>query len=193
MGTENVRGDVRSKLVVDTPFLKSIHHCFLERQDCYFTEPWTSLTRHSLFTLETYDISAADFDGLPQYPKDCFEGISLCPFVHLERQETNDLDGNHAFWLFRLKTSLTTVLAGVPATEFGRFCWLWSQHEIYSPFQGWESLPPEVAQRTCQEKAFQKLFRFFQVLGPLCREACATQRAVYVLWERHEKPLSRVH
>ena len=159
----------------------------MDRADGYFTEPYSELARRSLFTLQSYGISTVDFDGLPKYPRDCMEGQSLCPFVNLGRQESNDAEGDHMFRLSRLKTSLTTVFAAVPEAEIEQFCWHWSQHWIYSPFQGWEHVSPEIARQRCQDMAFQKLSRFFRFFRPLCQDACATGRAIYIIWERHEK------
>ena len=127
-----------------------------------------------------------DFDGFLNYPPDCFERQSLCPFVVLGRQESNDAEGEHTFTLRRLKPSVTAMLAAVPESGIEQFCRQWSEHWIYSPFQGWEHVSPEVAREKCREAAFEKLNRFFHFFHPLCQDACATGRAIYILWERHD-------
>lgn len=172
---------------MQTPYINSVHHCFVDRADGYFSEPFSELVRRSLFTLDNYDMSPGDFDGLWKYPPDCIEWPCLRPFVDLGRQEFDDTEGNHMFELSRFKTSLTAVFATVPESEAELFCWHWSQHWIYAPFQGWEHVSPEVARQKCQEIAFQKLSRFFRSFGPLCQDACAAGHAIYILWERHER------
>ena len=150
--------------------------------------PLSSLVERSLFTLDDYDISRGDFGGLPEYPADCIEGQILRPFTEVERQEFDDAEGNHMFWLSRLKGSLVSVFAAVPEQDTELFCRRWSEHWIYSPFQGWENVPLEVAEQKCRDLAFQRLRPFLTFFRLLCQKTLAEGGAIYVLWERHEKP-----
>lgn len=179
------RVDTLYRPTVETEFLKSLHHCFIGRSDGEFPEPWSSLVSHSLFTLDSYDITTFAFGGLPEFPPDCDD-----PFDYLGLQETSDVEGKHSFRMVRLKTSLTTALAAVPESGINKFCRSWSQDSIFRPFQCWEHATPEAALKECQDRAFQTLSRFFPSFRLLCQEVCATGRSIYVLWERHEKRIT---
>jgi hypothetical protein len=174
---------------VETPFLRSVHHCILETNDVA-TEQLSSLVKGSLLKLEDHDLSDVDFHCLPEYPRDCIEDQMCVPFIDVGRQKFDDADGHHMFCLLRLRRSLVNTFADVPKRETELFCRRWSQHTLYSPFEGWQGVPLEVAEQKCHEMAFQRLHPFFTHFRPLCQKALAEGKQVYVLWERHERPMA---
>jgi hypothetical protein len=134
--------------------------------------------------LEEHDMSQFDFCLLPDRPSGCAAG-SFRPIVAIAQKEYSDQSGRHIYRLSELRASVVSLLADLAADQIESFCRRWSTHKMYSPFQGWEHVAPEVALQICQEKAFQKLHPFLLHFQPLCQKAVAEWKVVYFLYENH--------
>jgi len=134
--------------------------------------------------LEEHDMTEFEFCLLPDRPSDLVTG-SFRPFLEIGHKEYSDQSGRHIYRLTELRPSVVSLLARLAADEIESFCRRWSAHKMYSPFQGWEHVAPELALQRCQEEAFQKLRPFLLCFQSLCQQAVAEGKGIYFLHENH--------
>ena len=158
---------------------------------CFISEPTTldlanipGIHRPDSLVLEEHDMSEFDFCLLPDRPSGCATDRSRSIIV-IAQKEYSDHSGHHIYRLSELRASVASLLANLAADQIESFCRRWSTHTMYSPFQGWKHVAPEVALQICQEKAFQKLHPFLLHFQPLCQKAVAEWKVVYFLHENH--------
>src|SRR5947209_1971638 len=130
-----------------------------------------SIVKTGSLVLQDFDVSEVDFLALPK-PPDCVMH-SFQPTVGHARQEFCDEHGRHIYWLAELRESVVWMIAGLAADQIETFCRRWSAHKIYSAFQGWGHVTPEVADQICREKAFKTLSGFLSYFHPFCQRAVA--------------------
>lgn len=151
--------------------LTNSYHCFTADTRTLNTNNLSTLLHPDSFTLEEFDISKTTFDGMPDRPPDWAENGLLRPFTRIDYQCSTDARSEHSFWLFKLKESGVTRLARLVTDEIEPFSRQWSSDFIFA------SNP---------HGAFTRIQKFLHFFCPICRDALARNRDIYVLWERHE-------
>jgi len=170
--------------MIELPGLEVKTHCFIEEPAALDLTDITRIHPHESFIAEDYEVSDIVFLGLPEMPVHSLREI----LISIGKKEYADVHGNHLYRLSELRPSVVSLLGSLAENQIEPFCRRWSQHNIFSPFQGWEHLSREEASRICQEKAFQKLCPFLQRLQPLCAQAVDEWKGVYFLEEQHWNP-----
>jgi HEAT repeat protein len=174
-------GELRDSIV---DRVTSIYHCFSAGVEAVNTENLSALARLASFALDDYQLGPHDFDGLPDRPPDCTEDGRMRPFSGVRHQTFKDSQGEHGFELTRMKTSVVSLLAGLPADQVESFCRRWSTS--YQPFQWPKHLSLEVAERMVRDEALSKLQTFLGSFRPFCHQALAEKKDIYLLWEWHK-------
>jgi hypothetical protein len=159
-------------------------HCFLSEPTTLDLTNISGIAPSESLVLEDYDMSESEFCLLPDWSSACAPN-RFGPVVFVAQKEYSDHGGQHLYRLSELRASVVALLANLPADQIEAFCRRWSTHNMYSPFQGWEHVAPEVALKMCQEKAFQKLHPFLLRFQPLCQKAVAEWKVVYFLYRTH--------
>jgi len=159
-------------------------HCFISEPTALDLKNIRGIVPPESLILEEYDMSESEFNYLPDKPPSCSPG-SFKTVIALGQKEYFDDSGRHTYRLSELRESVVSLLANLTVDQIEPFCRRWSTHEMYSPFQGWEHVTPEVALQICQEKAFQKLHPFLLRFQPWCKKAVADWKVVYCLYEHH--------
>jgi len=168
----------------------------INRYHCFTADPCTLDTRNlselpypESFLLEDHDIAKDDFDAMPDFaPEDVendYSGLRN-PYSNVACPRSKDADGEHMFWLFRMKTSVVTRLASLSEEQIEPFARRWSTHRLYAPFQFPPEMSYEVVEQRLREDNFQRIRKFLPFFIHVCRQSLASGKGVYVLWERHE-------
>jgi len=159
-------------------------HCFISEPTTLDLANISGIHQPEGLVLEEHNMSESDFLLLPDRPSGHAPG-RFRPIVGVAQEEYSDDSGRHIYRLSELRASVVSLLANLPAHQMESFCRRWSTHELYSPFQGWEHVTPEIALQICQEQAFQKLYPFLLRFQPWCKKAIAEWKVIYFLYENH--------
>jgi hypothetical protein len=169
--------------------LINIEHCFTADPETLDTQSLPPLRYPDRFVLEDHRLSKSDFETMPDFaPEDVTSEHSGTwnIFTNVACPRYKDDTGDHMFWFFRVNTTAIDGLASLSDEQIDPFARRWITHALYAPFQFPPEISYEVVKQRLTEDNFQRIRKFLPLFCGMCRQALASGKGIYVLWERHE-------
>lgn len=164
-------------------------HCFVADPQSLDVRNLSAIARPGSINLNDFGIGGVNlaFADLPECPPDFLEeGMFVFPTISLGKVRYADARGEHAFDLSRLKASGVSLFAQLAEHQFEDFARRWCTFGMCDVFRFRKNIPAQVDDLTLQRQTQDALQRFLSVFCPLCRQAVAESKGIYVLREWHE-------